>query len=204
MPQTNLPLGGMFPLAPSSIPEIPLMKRTGQQGVCKIAVFAYERKTGQPVWQSGTRQVVSKAKDIWFFGTGPFQQGTIYEGTKFAGDKLTVPLPGKNEPPKKPDNVEVAREMVFADPAPAAAASTQQIAAQQPAAAPPQSPPGTSTAPRAACRSWRTWPLGRFATGNRAGPCLWKRPPPHRPIRCYRPASINRCRRRYASNQKSR
>ncbi len=41
-------------------------KRTNQQAVCKIAVFAYDRMSGQPVWQSGNRKVASKAKDSWF------------------------------------------------------------------------------------------------------------------------------------------
>ena len=103
VPQTTLPVGGMMPLAPSSVPEIPLMKRTGQQGVCKIAVFAYDRLSGHPVWQSGTRQVASKAKDTWFFGIGPFQRGTIYDGTKFAGDRFSVPLTKKSM--DKPNDV---------------------------------------------------------------------------------------------------
>lgn len=114
VPQTSLPVGGMFPLAPTSVPEIPLMKRTGQQGVCKIAVFAYDRLSGNPVWQSGTRQVASKAKDIWFFGAGPFQRGTIYEGTKFAGEKLNVPLAKQSS--ERPNDVWVSHEINFARP----------------------------------------------------------------------------------------
>ena len=121
IPQTTLPVGGMMPLAPSSVPEIPLMKRTGQQGVCKIAVFAYDRLSGHPVWQSGTRQVASKAKDTWFFGIGPFQRGTIYDGTKFAGDRFSVPLTKQSK--DKPNDVWVSHEIKFADP--------QSVLAQQ-------------------------------------------------------------------------
>lgn len=121
IPQTNLPVGGLMPLAPSSVPEIPLMKRTGQQGVCKIAVFAFDRLSGHPVWQSGTRQVASKAKDSWFFGIGPFQRGTIYEGTKFAGDRFSVPLAKKKN--EQPNDVWVSHEIKFADP--------QSVLAQQ-------------------------------------------------------------------------
>jgi hypothetical protein len=73
-------------------------------------VFAYERATGTPVWQSGSDIVASKARDLWVFGTGPFQRGNIYGGTKFAGDDLRVPLVSSKA--KQPP-VRVARERVF-------------------------------------------------------------------------------------------
>jgi hypothetical protein len=92
MPATNLPSVGLLPTASASIPEIALAKTTNQQAVCKIAVYAYDRLSGRPVWQSGNRKVASRAKDRWLLGTGPFQRGTIYEGTSFAGEKLRVPL----------------------------------------------------------------------------------------------------------------
>jgi len=116
VPATSLPAGGMFPIIPTTIPEIPLMKRTNQQGVCKVAVFAYDRLSGRPVWQSGTSQVASKAKDIWIFGTGPFQRGTIYEGTKFAGEHLQVPLAADDEPAKNSNDVWVSHEILFSQP----------------------------------------------------------------------------------------
>jgi len=116
VPATSLPAGGMFPIIPTSIPEIPLMKRTNQQGVCKVAVFAYDRLSGRPVWQSGTSQVASKAKDVWIFGTGPFQRGTIYDGTKFAGEHLQVPLAAADEPENKSDDVWVSHEILFSQP----------------------------------------------------------------------------------------
>ena len=112
VPATNLPAGGAFIGAPTAIPELPLIKRTAQQGVCKLAVFAYDRTTGAPVWQSGTRQQVSKAKDVWVFGTGPFQHGTIYDGPKFAGEKVHVPLFARSRK-KQADGVPVAQERVF-------------------------------------------------------------------------------------------
>jgi hypothetical protein len=102
MPATNLPTGGAITGIPSSIPEISLIKRTAQQGVCKVAVFAYQRESGQPIWQSGAHQVVSKAKDVWVFGAGPFQRGSIYNGTRFAGDHVQIPL-------SKKDTVDTAR-----------------------------------------------------------------------------------------------
>jgi hypothetical protein len=92
LPATNLPSVGLLPTGTASIPEIALAKTTNQQAVCKIAVYAYDRASGRPVWQSGNRKVASRAKDRWLFGTGPFQRGTIYDGTAFAGEKLHVPL----------------------------------------------------------------------------------------------------------------
>ncbi|MBI3839872.1 MAG: hypothetical protein HY288_18265, partial [Planctomycetia bacterium] len=65
VPSTTLPTVGLLPIGSATIPEIALVKRTNQQGVCKIAAFAYERQSGRPVWQSGNRKIASRAKDIW-------------------------------------------------------------------------------------------------------------------------------------------
>jgi hypothetical protein len=91
IPQTTVP--AFVPGQPTQIPEIPFAKKTDQQGIAKIAVFAYNRKTGAPVWQSGVIQSVSTAKDLWLFGAGPFQNGNIRKGTTFAGQPLPLPLP---------------------------------------------------------------------------------------------------------------
>jgi hypothetical protein len=92
VPSVNIPpvlgsVGGV----PASIPEVPLIKKTAQKGVAKLAIFAYERETGRAVWQSGAAPVNSTAKDTWIFGAGPFQRGTIYDGPKFAGSQIPVP-----------------------------------------------------------------------------------------------------------------
>ena len=90
--------------APSvpTIPEVSFAKKDAQVGA-KIAVFAYERATQQPVWQSGLSLARSKAQDIWVFGAGPFQRGSIYEGTQFAGSKLHIPkLHGEEEHHEQP------------------------------------------------------------------------------------------------------
>lgn len=98
VPATQLPSVGLLPTGAAAIPEIALSKRTSQQAVCKIAVFAYDRMSGRPVWQSGNRKVASSAKDTWLLGTGPFQRGNIYDGTSFAGEKLKSPLARKAKP----------------------------------------------------------------------------------------------------------
>ncbi|MBI3839496.1 MAG: hypothetical protein HY288_16370, partial [Planctomycetia bacterium] len=99
-----------LPTGSATIPEIALVKRTNQQGVCKIAAFAYDRMSGRPVWQSGNRKIASRAKDIWVLGAGPFQRGTIYDGTAFAGERLNVPLVGKEG---SESSSSVANERVF-------------------------------------------------------------------------------------------
>jgi hypothetical protein len=116
IPQTKLPVVAPVPGVPSQIPEIALAKRTNQRGVAKIALFAYNRTTGRPVWQSGTVPAESKAKDLWVFGAGPFQHGSIYDGTMFAGSDFEVPLiqPGAKH---GKDALSVTDEAFFVEPA---------------------------------------------------------------------------------------
>ncbi|HWG41194.1 MAG TPA: DUF6655 family protein [Gemmataceae bacterium] len=91
VPQMTIP--SVMPGIPSGmIPEIPLAKKTNRRAVAKIAVFAYNRDNGQPVWQSGVVQASSKERNSWLFGTGPFQRGTLIEGTEFDEQRIMVPL----------------------------------------------------------------------------------------------------------------
>jgi hypothetical protein len=87
VPAMNVP--SMVPGQPSQSPEIPFAKKTDQRGAAKIAVFAYNRASGQPVLQSGTLQALSSAKDLWVLGAGPFRNGSIRKKKQFAG----VPIP---------------------------------------------------------------------------------------------------------------
>ncbi|HPP52984.1 MAG TPA: hypothetical protein PK777_08550 [Thermoguttaceae bacterium] len=155
VPATQLP--SVFPMngVPTSIPEIPFIKRTQQHGVAKIAVFAYNRTTGRPAWQSGVVASESKAKSIWVFGAGPFQRGTIYEGTTFAGSKLDIPLiyPGQD----RRERLSVADEAFFAEPSeefaqknrPENSASGEKsgVGPQQAAGLPASNTPPPETAP---------------------------------------------------------
>ncbi len=104
IPQMTVP--ALVPGQPSQIPEIPVVKKTDQQGVAKIAVFAYNRLTGERVWQSGVLESRSTSKDLWVLGAGPFQNGSIRSGTAFAGEKIVVPFTGDGtqepEPPTTP------------------------------------------------------------------------------------------------------
>lgn len=85
IPAVTVPQVPLATSMPSSIPEIPFAKRRDQRGIAKLAVFAYRRESGEPAWQSGMASSESVAKDIWLFGAGPFQRGTIYDGTRFIG-----------------------------------------------------------------------------------------------------------------------
>jgi hypothetical protein len=79
---------------PSQIPEIALIKKTDMKGVAKIALFAYERKTGEAKWQSGLMESRSTLKDLWLMGAGPFSSGSIKRRTELAGEELPrLPLP---------------------------------------------------------------------------------------------------------------
>ena len=84
-----------------TIPEISLAKKDDQMGAAKIAVFAYHAKTGNPIWQSGMAIARSSARNVWVFGIGPFQSGTIYESPQFAGARMTLPLAGRPPEPFK-------------------------------------------------------------------------------------------------------
>ncbi len=88
----------LMPNTPSipAIPELALAKRDNHLGAAKIAVFAYERESRRPVWQSGTSKAKSTAQDFWIFGAGPFQRGSVYDGTQFAGSRIRLQQTDEN------------------------------------------------------------------------------------------------------------
>jgi hypothetical protein len=154
VPSMNVPQ--VFPLQPvpgAVIPEIPIAKRRDQKGIAKIAVFAYHRETGTPVWQSGLVHQESSSNDVWILGAGPFQRGSIYEGTAFAGKQLSADEKKGEAIPRRLPATELARESTFTlpkqltkapepapaptqPPAPDAAQPVVQASHQEPAAAP--------------------------------------------------------------------
>ena len=86
------------PLLPP-LPEISFARREAKSGAAKLAVFAYDRTSREPVWQSGVARSTSTAKDMWFMGIGPFQHGTIYDGTQFAGGDIMGEIAEKGPDP---------------------------------------------------------------------------------------------------------
>ncbi len=71
------------------LPEIAFARHEAKSGAAKIAVFAYDRVTREPYWQSGIAKSASNARDTWVLGVGPWQRGTIYDRTRFAGTAVT-------------------------------------------------------------------------------------------------------------------
>jgi len=144
IPATNMQQLTLLSGVPSSVPEIPFIKRSHQRGVAKIAVFAYRRETGEPVWQSGITTSESSSNDIWFLGAGPFKRGTIHRGTSYADQKQYL-LQGIG-PSKQPKTqvVGLGQEAVFGRglSGPTAAPKIPYLAAApQPIAKPHSSPP---------------------------------------------------------------
>ncbi len=85
-------LSGAGALTGASIPALPEMsvgRREAKLGAAKVAVFAYVKASHEPYWQSGIARSSSTSRDTWFLGIGPWQEGTIYEGTRFAGDRTS-------------------------------------------------------------------------------------------------------------------
>jgi hypothetical protein len=112
IPSTNVPQ--IFPLQgiPAAIPEVPFAKRRDQRGVAKIAMFAYHRETGRPVWQSGIALQESTLNDVWLLGAGPFQYGTIHNDPLFAEKQV------KGAPEAAGDEaVGITKEITFVHPA---------------------------------------------------------------------------------------
>ncbi len=122
----------LAPNVPSvpTIPEIALAKKKDELSAAKLAIFAYHRETKRRVWQSGISLARSTAKDTWFFGAGPFQSGTVYDGVKFAGSELDL-KPGEDEDPTRVKLSNFRQSAVF-NPA-SAFAEPPIIAEEQPA-----------------------------------------------------------------------
>lgn len=96
VPQMAVP--AVMPGVPGAmIPEIAVAKKSNRRAVAKVAVFAYNRISGAPVWQSGTMQAVSRERDSWLCGVGPFRSGHLQKGTEFDDKRLVVPLLDNND-----------------------------------------------------------------------------------------------------------
>lgn len=117
VPSTNVPQ--IFPVQPvpgAVIPEIPIAKRRDQKGIAKIGVFAYHRETGTPVWQSGLVHQQSSSNDVWILGAGPFQRGSIYDGTAFAGKEIGSDAEKREAMPRRLPAIGLAKENTFTTP----------------------------------------------------------------------------------------
>lgn len=93
--QTTIP-ATVTGIPTGTIPELPLFKRTRQQAVAKLALFAYDRASGQIVWRSGTLLDKADNKDVYVGGFGPINSGSIRDGAEVAGIKIPLPTEGSN------------------------------------------------------------------------------------------------------------
>lgn len=111
--QTTVP-ATMVGIPSGTIPEIPLIKRSDQQAVAKLALFAYDRSSGQFVWSSGTMLATSNAKDVFIGGLGPLHSDSIQGGTDFVGFRLPLTSDGsQNDAASRPGS----RANIPSDPA---------------------------------------------------------------------------------------
>ncbi len=148
IPATNVPQLTLLSGLPSAIPEVPVIKRRHQRGVAKVAVFAYRRDTGEPVWQSGIATNESSSDDTWFLGAGPFKRGTIHDGVSYADRKIFQPGIGSEKPTNK-QVVSIGQEAVFARQSTAPTTPTNPIPYLATALRPPagSSPPPVAALP---------------------------------------------------------
>lgn len=105
VPQMAIP--SVMPGVPGvMIPEIALAKKNNRRAVAKIAVFAYNRVSGEPIWQSGTVQAISRERNAWLCGAGPFQRGSLHRGTEFDEQRIVMPL--LDQPGREGNNAQVS------------------------------------------------------------------------------------------------
>ena len=96
--QTTIPQ--TFTGMPSgTIPEIPLIKKSEQQAMAKLALFAYDRGSGRMVWSSGTMLATQNTKDVHVFGVGPIQSGSLYQNKE---KRIGVNIPLLSDPTPNP------------------------------------------------------------------------------------------------------
>jgi hypothetical protein len=125
IPQITMPVSlGVVPSG--TIPEIPFAKKSDQYAYTKLALFAYDRSSGQMVWRSGTQLAAANAKDVYFGGIGPIQSGSIRQKNR----KIGINLP------------------IISDPTPTVVPQSGGTrSGQQPAATPPDYPAATMPLP---------------------------------------------------------
>jgi hypothetical protein len=108
VPQMSIP--SVMPGIPGAmIPEIALAKKSNRRAVAKVAVFAYNRVTGDPIWQSGTVESISRERNSWLCGAGPFQRGSLHRGTEFDEQRFIVPILDHQTPDGKNAVVNVTK-----------------------------------------------------------------------------------------------
>ncbi len=179
LPAVNFP--SLFPIntlgIPAHLPEMPIAKRTYQRAVTKIALFAYNRRTGRPIWQSGSIPVESDVRALWVFGAGPFLRGQILRGTNFAGDEIKIPLVDffNSEVASYP-RLSITQEAFFAEASPPSD-EPKTTSAETPPFSPPE--PQVAQTPEAAANQAIAAPASPQASASSgASPTVTENPSP--------------------------
>lgn len=108
----------LMPTAPPipAIPEMAVAKRHDETASAKLAIFAYDAKSGVPIWQSGISTARSDARYVWFLGVGPFQTGSIFEPPRYSSWGLRRPLVGDRDGDPHRQPVSLDEEFVYRQP----------------------------------------------------------------------------------------
>lgn len=134
----------LIPGAPQvpTMPELSLARRETSEGAAKIAAFAYDRVTREPLWQSGTARSTTTARDVWILGIGPLQTGSIRGRTRLVGSDLEFANEADDggSPPQKFERpaVNYNAQVRFNDGKP--------VLGPQPSGPQPSGPPASGTA----------------------------------------------------------
>lgn len=123
-------IGGGPVLPP--IPEMSVGRMNVVAGMSKVAVFAYDRETREPVWQSGTLRAETNSRSMWVFGAGPYVRGNVYDRPRFIESTGPVHQPKYSA---VPDRVPIRERHVFQH----SAANRAARVADQPAEETPDS-----------------------------------------------------------------
>ena len=155
IPATNVPQ--ILPLqgVPAAIPEVPLAKRRDQRGMAKISMFAYHRETGRPVWQSGLASRESSSNDVWLFGAGPFQYGSVAQHNASQHGRRGATDNRDTTPHQASGKIHLADEVLFTPPQQLVqqyghSSATADVAAEEPSQSSPSASPSAYVASAAA------------------------------------------------------
>ncbi len=124
------------PMPISVVPQMTLARKSKQRAVAKIAVFAYNRETGRPLWQSGTVPMIADTSETWLLGVRPFQRRTLINGRSREGELLL-----SQDGAPRARRMRTNEEVFFDDSALASQVSQPPEADPQPAATPEVQPP---------------------------------------------------------------
>lgn len=87
---SGLPMSTAIPIPPA-LPEIPIIKRTNQQAIAKLKLYAYERSTGALVALSSEPPSKTHNQSTWLLGLGPYETGTVRRDGQIAGESIPLP-----------------------------------------------------------------------------------------------------------------